>query len=274
MKNFSGGDYDDKHLNRIRYLEVCYQKASKVDSLHTQMSLVAKEKRKLRRQTAEREANARGMDLVPFYGKTDRQEDLWECISRNIVTIAVGPAGTGKTLVSLWWGMEHISRGQYSKIYYLRSDVGCAHQRGRGALPGTMEEKMAPLVMPVHDNLSVMMRSPGAAEYLLNKKIIEPILLEDVRGRSLNEAIIIFDEAQNATPDQCKTVLSRVGEDSKVIITGDTRQIDLEVFTRHNGLLDAYQRLSGLDNVGRIQFNHEDIVRNSVIGKILQRYDD
>ena len=273
MTGSSGGDRNDK-LNRIRFLEVCLNKASTADSIHTQMAVTSKEKRKVRRQTIERENQTRGMDLLHFYGKTDRQNDLWDCISRNIVSIAVGPAGTGKTLVSLWWGLTHVSQGLYERVYYIRSDVGCAHQRGRGALPGTMEEKMAPLVMPVYDNLSVMMRSPGAADYLLNKKIVYPLLLEDVRGRSLNEAIIIFDEAQNATPDQCKTVLSRVGEDSKVIITGDTRQIDLEVFTRHNGLLDAYQRLSGLDNVGRIQFNHEDIVRNSVIGKILQRYDD
>lgn len=268
-----GGD-DNSGLNsRLKFLEACYCKASKVDSIHT-MSVTAKEKRKIRRQQNERESATRGMDIVPFYGKTDRQDDLWDCITRNIVSVAVGPAGTGKTLVSLWWGMSHISSGYYEKIYYLRSDVGCAHQRGRGALPGTMEEKMAPLVMPVHDNLAVMMRSKGAAEYLLSKKIIEPILLEDVRGRSLNNSIIIFDEAQNATPDQVKTVLSRVGEDSKVIITGDTRQIDLDVFTRHNGLLDAYQRLAGLDQVGRVQFTHEDIVRNSVIGHILRRYED
>ena len=274
MGNSAGGDEHLNRLERISYLEACLKrKATTEDSPHY-MSVTAKEKRKNRRQHAEREANTRGMDLTPFYGKTDRQDDLWDSITENIVTIAIGPAGTGKTLVSLWWGMTHLTNQYYEKIYYVRSDVGCAHQRGRGALPGTMDEKMAPLVMPLHDNLAVMMKSKGASEYLLNKKIIEPILLEDVRGRSFNNAVIIFDEAQNATSEQCKTVLSRVGEDSKVIITGDTRQIDLEAFTRNNGLLDAYHRLAGLDDVGRVQFNHEDIVRNSVIGKILRRYDD
>lgn len=268
----NGGD-EHYRLIAVKYLEECLKKAATEDPLHT-MSVTSKEKRKLRRQTIERENQTRGMDLLPFYGKTDRQEDLWDCITNNIVTVSVGPAGTGKTLVSLWWALTHISQGQYEKIYYVRSDVGCSHQRGRGALPGSMEEKMAPLVMPVYDNLSVMMRSSGAAEYLLSKKIVEPVLLEDVRGRSFNECVILFDEAQNATPEQVKTVLTRVGEDSKIILTGDTRQIDLEVFTRQNGLLDAYHRLSGLDQVGRVQFNHEDIVRNSVIGKILQRYED
>lgn len=268
----TGGD-EHYRLIAVKYLEECLSKVATVDSIHT-MSVTAKEKRKLRRQTTERETQSRGMDIHPFLPKTDRQEDLWTSLNKNIVTIAIGPAGTGKTLVSLWWGMTEVARGNIEKVYYVRSDVGCAHQRGRGALPGTMEEKMAPLVGPVFDNLSVMTRSHGAAEYLVNKKIVEPILLEDLRGRSFNDCLILFDEAQNALPDNIKTCLSRVGENAKVIVTGDSRQVDLEVFTRHNGLLDAYQRLSGLDNVGRIQFNHEDIVRNSVIGKILQRYDD
>lgn len=268
----SGGD-EHYRLIAVQYLEECLKKTTTVDSNHTQM-LKSKEKRKLRRQVVEREEQTRGMDLLQFRGKTDRQEDLWDCISRHVVTIAVGPAGTGKTLVSLWWALTHISQGHYNKVYYVRSDVGCSHQRGRGALPGSLEEKMAPLTMPVHDNLSVMMRSSGAAEYLLSKKIVEPVLLEDVRGRSFNECVILFDECQNATPEQVKTVLTRVGEDSKIILSGDTRQIDLEVFTRQNGLLDAYQRLAGLDQVGRVQFTHEDIVRNSVIGHILRRYED
>jgi phosphate starvation-inducible PhoH-like protein len=272
MDSETGGEENLKKT--VRFLEECYKKKASIEDSPYTMSVASKDKRKLRRQQQEREANTRGMDLVPFYGKTDRQDDLWDCITENIVSIAIGPAGTGKTLVSLWWGMTHLTQNYYEKIYYVRSDVGCAYQRGRGALPGSMEEKMAPLVMPLHDNLAVMMRSKGAAEYLMNKKVIEPILLEDVRGRSFNNAVIIFDEAQNATAEQCKTVLSRVGEDSKVIITGDTRQIDLEAFTRNNGLLDAYHRLAGLDDVGRVQFTHGDIVRNSVIGKILQRYDD
>lgn len=118
------------------------------------------------------------------------------------------------------------------------------------------------------------MRSHGAAEYLLNKKLIEPILLEDVRGRSFSDSLIIFDEAQNSTIHNVKTVLTRVSENSKVIVTGDTKQVDLEVFNSGNGLLDAYHRLASIDEVARIQFTREDVVRNSVIGKILSRYED
>lgn len=217
---------------------------------------------------------SRGMDVLNFYPKTDAQEDLWTSLNKNTVTIAVGPAGVGKTLVALWWGLSQIKHNHISKIFYLRSDVGCSHQRGRGALPGTLEEKMAPLVGPVFDNLRVMTRSHGAADYLLSKKIIEPILLEDVRGRSLNDCLIIFDEAQNSLPEQIKTVISRVGENSKIIVTGDTRQIDLDVFKRDNGLLDCYHRLSNIGGVGTVQFTKSDIVRNGIIADILSAYED
>ena len=236
--------------------------------------ITAKAKRKVRRQVNEREVQTRGMDVLPFRPKTDSQENLWDSLNSNTVTIAVGPSGVGKTLVALWWGLEAIKQGELDKIYYLRSDVGCSHQRGRGALPGTLEEKMAPLVGPVHDNLAVMTRSPGAAEYLLSKHTIEPMMLEDVRGRSFNECLIIFDEAQNSLPENVKTVISRVGENSKVVITGDTKQIDLDVFRHDSGLLDSYHRLANIAGVGRVQFSKSDIVRNGIIADILSAYED
>jgi phosphate starvation-inducible PhoH-like protein len=240
--------------------------------------LSSKEKRRLRRSSEKMEKRttfeSRGMDVNPFYAKTQSQEDLWKSLNNNTVTIAVGPAGVGKTLVALWFGLSAIKSRAFTKIIYVRSDVGCAHQRGRGALPGTMEEKMAPLIGPVMDNLSVMTRSQGAAQYLLDKKIIEPMMLEDIRGRSLNESLIIFDEAQNTSLDQTKTVLSRVGENSRIVVTGDTRQIDLDVFKTNNGLLDAYHRLRNINNVGTVKFTKEDIVRNGVIADILSAYED
>jgi phosphate starvation-inducible PhoH-like protein len=244
---------------------------------HLTHMLTSKEKRSKRRaENAQmlEHSYSRGMDVLPFYSKTDHQEDLWSCLNKNTVTIAIGPSGVGKTLVALWWGLTEISKGNIGKIYYVRSDVGCSYQRGRGALPGTMEEKMAPLVGPVYDNLVVMMRSQGAAKYLVEKKIVEPLMLEDVRGRSLNECLIIFDEAQNALPENIKTVISRVGENSKVIITGDTRQIDLEVFKTDNGLLDSYHRLSNINGVGTVKFDRSDIVRNGVIADILEAYEN
>ena len=100
------------------------------------------------------------------------------------------------------------------------------------------------------------------------------MMLEDMRGRSFSNCLIIFDEAQNALPENIKTVISRVGENSKVIVTGDTRQIDLGVFKTDNGLLDAYHRLSNIKGVGTVKFDKSDIVRNGVIADILEAYDD
>ena len=244
---------------------------------HSPLMLSSKEKRSKRRaevtQSLEK-SYSRGMDILPFLPKTDHQEDLWTSLNKNTVTIAIGPSGVGKTLVALWWGLNEVSRGTIDKVIYVRSDVGCAHQRGRGALPGTMEEKMAPLVGPVFDNLSVMTRSQGASEYLVSKKIVDPMMLEDMRGRSFSNCLIIFDEAQNSMPENVKTVISRVGEDSKVVVTGDTRQIDLDVFSRNSGLLDSYHRLANIRGVGRVQFDREDIVRNGIIADILEAYEE
>jgi phosphate starvation-inducible PhoH-like protein len=238
--------------------------------------LASKAKRSKRRAEANQsleKSYSRGMDVLPFLPKTDHQEDLWTSLNKNTVTIAIGPSGVGKTLVALWWGLNEIAKGNLEKIYYVRSDVGCAHQRGRGALPGTMEEKMAPLVGPVFDNLVIMTKSHGASEYLVSKKIVEPMMLEDLRGRSFSNCLIIFDEAQNSMPENVKTVISRVGEDAKVVITGDTRQIDLDVFSRNSGLLDSYHRLANIHGVGRVQFDRSDIIRNGIIADILEAYE-
>ena len=241
------------------------------------MSLTAKENRKLRRQAQLLEDSHRassGMDLLQFKAATWRQEDLWKAIDTNTITIAHGAAGTGKTLVCLWKGLQGVKDGKYERVYYVRSDVGVEFQRGRGALPGDFSEKVRPLLGPVLDNLTVMYRSHGAAEYIINKEIVTPILLEDIRGRSLNNAFVILDEAQNLLPNHVKTCLTRLGSGSKMCMIGDTRQVDLDVFDRNNGLLDATYRLKDLREVGIVRFEKEDIVRNSVIAEVLDRYDD
>lgn len=239
--------------------------------------LKSREKRKLRRAESTQmveHSYSRGMDVSHPKFLTWKQEEFWNTLQKNIVTLASGEAGTGKTLIALHYGLYGVSQGNFDKVYYVRSDVGVEWQRGRGALPGDMSEKIAPLVAPIYDNLPCIMRSQGAADYLLNKKIIEPTLLEDIRGRSLNNAFIIVDEAQNFLPSHCKTTLTRVGKDSKICLIGDTGQTDLEVFRRENGLLDAIHRLKNLKDVGMVHFEKEDIVRNSVISHILERYEN
>lgn len=234
----------------------------------------AREKRKVRRSMEDAVHRERGMDLLPFKAMTWTQDSFWNLMEKNTVTLAHGHAGTGKTLLALWFGMTQVSKGEVEKVIYIRSDVGVEFQRGRGALPGDFNEKVRPLLGPVLDNLPVMMRNQGAAEYLISKNIIEPVLLEDVRGRSFNDCFVVVDEAQNMLPTHVKTCLTRIGEGSKMAMVGDTKQSDLDVFRRDNGLLDAVYRLDDMRDVGIVQFDKTDIVRNSVIAHILDRYDD
>jgi len=267
-----GGDIDDVILisSEVYYL-------LSTDCITPNHMLTSKEKRSKRRVESAQmleQTYSKGMDVQPPKFLTWKQEELWNTLKKNTVTLAHGCAGTGKTLIALHYGLFGIAQGDFEKVYYVRSDVGVEFQRGRGALPGDLSEKIAPLIAPVLDNLPCIMHSHGAGEYLLKKKIIEPVLLEDIRGRSLNEAFIIVDEAQNFLPSQIKTVLTRVGKDSKILLIGDTKQTDMEVFRRENGLVDAIHRLRNLFEVGTVEFQKEDIVRNSVIAHILDRYED
>lgn len=260
-----GGDYRD----RLEFVLIDSQ-----TFLSTNIMPTAREKRKVRRQMEDVVHRERGMDLLTFKAMTWRQEEFWSLMEKNTVTLAHGAAGTGKTLLALWFGMTQVAKGEVGKVIYIRSDVGVEFQRGRGALPGDFNEKVRPLIGPVLDNLPVMMRNQGAAEYVIGKSIVEPVLLEDVRGRSFNDCFIVVDEAQNLLPNHVKTCLTRIGDGSKMAMVGDTRQADLEVFRRENGLLDAVHRLANMRDVGMVKFEKEDIVRNSVIAHILDRYDD
>lgn len=237
------------------------------------MPSTSRQKRKVRRITSQQESE-KTMDLLSFKPYTRRQEEFWNLMNRNTVTIAHGAAGTGKTLLALWYGLSLVNNRLVDKVIYIRSDVGVELQRGRGALPGDFHEKIKPLLGPVLDNLPVMVRSLGAAEYLINKSIIEPVLLEDVRGRSFNNSFVIVDEAQNLLPNHVKTCLTRLGSKSKMVVIGDTRQADLEAFRRNNGLLDAVHRLKNLKDVGIVQFDRTDSVRNSIISDVLERYEE
>lgn len=245
------------------------------------MATKSKLKRERRRSLEVIEGNAAHQhqfygagDIKDFKPRNDKQHQFWSAMFNNTVTIAHGCAGTGKTLLALWFGMLEVSDKVYDKVVYVRSDIGTDHQRGRGALPGTLEEKMLPLIGPLLDNLPVFMKTDGAAEYVLRTKKVEPMLLEDIRGRSLNDCFIVVDECQNFTQEQIKTVLTRVGANSKIVLVGDTKQADLEVFRRNNGLQDAVYRLQGLKDVAVLQFTADEIVRNSVIAHIIGAYDD
>lgn len=213
------------------------------------------------------------MDVKNLIPKNFKQREFWDSLNENTITIAHGCAGTGKTLVALWYGLILLSEKTIDKIVYVRSDVGCDFQQGRGALKGEYDQKFLPLLGPVLDNLQVAMRSPGAAEYLISKGKVEPIFLEDVRGRSFNDCFVIVDEAQNITPDQVKTCLTRIGENSSLVLIGDTKQGDHATIRKNDGLSDAARRLQGIKGLGVIEFGPGDIVRNPLLKEILLRYE-
>merc|ERR1711912_106880 len=142
--------------------------------------------------------------------------------------IAVGCSGTGKTLTGFHFGMDYLASGHFEKFVYVRSDVGTEFQRGRGAIKGDYGEKFMPLLTPLIDNASLVFRNRGAFEYLINKGIIEGVFLEDIRGRTFNNCFVLADEMQNTTVNQAKTIITRIGKNSKLALIGDTSQSDLK----------------------------------------------
>lgn len=205
--------------------------------------------------------------------KNFAQKNLQESMAHNIVSIASGCAGTGKTLIALNYGIHMLTEKLVKKVIYIRPDTGTDYQRGRGALKGDLKEKSLPLLGPVLDNIGIFLNQ-GHIEYILKKELLEYIYLEDVRGRSFNDTFVIFDEAQNSTQLQVKTLLTRIGSGSKIVICGDTLQVDVRDLRPKNGLSDAIDRLGDIKNVGITQFTRDDIVRSSVIRYVLDRYDN
>ena len=226
--------------------------------------------------SARRKAKKNKSNLIfqDFSAKTLNQQSFYDSIMKNVVSIALGPAGVGKTLVALHASIDLLLNGDIERIIYLRSDVGLEFQRKRGALPGTLGEKIAPLITPLKDNLPCIIHNPNALELLMGSGKIEPTFLEDIRGRSFNRCVIIADEAQNMLPSNVKTILTRIGEESKAILIGDTSQADMEVFRKSNGLLDCYKRIGHFNKIGTVKFEIEDIVRNGILKDILLAYDN
>lgn len=208
-------------------------------------------------------------EISRLHPMTESQGFLIDSIRENTVTIASGAAGVGKTLLALHSAVWMHHRGDVDKILYVKPNIDNYGEKELPTLPGELDEKLAPLLFPVIDNLAVFC-TDGKAKSLIHQKKIEGTLLGYMRGRSLNRTFVILDEAQNTTPHWVKTMISRIGQDSKLVILGDPSQKDTGGF--ENGILDATNRLKGLDNVGMIFFNHQDNVRNPDLIELLERY--
>ncbi len=203
--------------------------------------------------------------------RTHNQRMLVESIRENTVTLVTGYPGTGKTLLSLQEGLFMLKEGEIDKIYYVRNDpLNKLGSKGRGYLPGNAKEKMAPLLAPIIDNI-YQICNKGKADYLLANDQIEGLLFEDLRGRSFQRSFIISDEVQNVPPIGVYTVLTRIGNDTKLVLLGDGGQKDsMDKFS--DGLTDAWRRLDGVEDVGKVSLTLHDIFRNKLIKDIVKSY--
>lgn len=239
------------------------------------MATTAREKRRQRRSEETTRDQHRGlnMDTKTLRFCNYKQELAYNTIMSNTVTILHGSPGTGKTLIGLMAGMKMLANGDVDSIIYVRSDTPTDYQRGRGSLPGEMSDKMKPLMLPLLQNASLLL-SPGSLDYAIAKGKITAVLIEDILGATFNRAFIIFDEAQQTLPINVKGVITRVGKNSKIVLAGDTKQINFHAFRQLNGLEDAIRRLEGVQDVGIVRFTPNEIIRNSVIPHILAAYDE
>lgn len=198
---------------------------------------------------------------------TDIQRDYLDAIRHSDVIFGIGPAGTGKTFVAASYAAGELFHRNISKIILTRPNVETG--RGLGFLPGELDEKYAPYLDPF-DSVFTKSLGPGFYQYALKDKSIEPRPLGFMRGSSFDNAIILVDECQNMTKTEFKMLLTRVGRNCKVILSGDPEQTDIA----DSGLRDAVTRLQGLPGIEVIRFADEDIVRSKMCKQIILAYKD
>ena len=201
--------------------------------------------------------------------KTLGQWNYIDAIRRNAITIGIGPAGTGKTYLAVALAVKALKNKEVERIILTRPAVEAGEKLG--FLPGDMQDKVDPYLRPLYDALYDMLGNETFQKYI-TRGTIEVAPLAYMRGRTLNEAFIILDEAQNTTPEQMKMFLTRMGVGSKVVVTGDVTQIDLPDRTR-SGLVDALHILKNVDGIAQCYFTEKDVVRHRLVQEIIKAYE-
>ena len=210
-----------------------------------------------------------GINGKPIQGRTPNQQRLVEAFAHNDLTFALGPAGTGKTYVAIALAVRALKNREARKIILSRPAVEAGEKLG--FLPGDMKDKIDPYLQPLYDALEDMIPAVKLREYM-DTKVIQIAPLAFMRGRTLNDAIIVLDEAQNTTTHQIKMFLTRLGMNAKMIVTGDVTQIDLPR-TTVSGLVQAMRVLDGVPGIARIEFGKKDIVRHPLVQRIVEAYE-
>ncbi len=210
-----------------------------------------------------------GVNGKPIVGRTPNQQKLVTAFGTNDLVFALGPAGSGKTYVAIALAVRALKNKEVKKIILSRPAVEAGEKLG--FLPGDMKDKIDPYLQPLYDALQDMIPAAKLKEYM-ESNVIQIAPLAFMRGRTLSDAVIILDEAQNTTTHQIKMFLTRLGMNAKMIITGDMTQIDLPP-TQTSGLIQAIRILKGIQGIGKVEFNKKDIVRHKLVQRIVEAYE-
>lgn len=210
-----------------------------------------------------------GLNGKPILARTANQKKLVEAFGENDLVFAIGPAGSGKTYTAIALAVRALKTKQVRKIILSRPAVEAGEKLG--FLPGDMKEKIDPYLQPLYDALEDMLPPLKLKEYIENK-VIQIAPLAFMRGRTLNDAVIILDEAQNTTKPQIKMFLTRLGLNGKMIVTGDITQIDLPA-SQQSGLIHSMSLLKGIKGISTVEFNKKDIVRHKLVQRIVEAYE-
>ena len=204
---------------------------------------------------------------------SESQKEYYNLLKESQITICSGPAGVGNSYIAMKAAIDLLSdpNNSYEKLIIVRPAVEAEEKLG--SLPGNVEEKLDPYIFPSYYLLNKII-GKDSREQLKNLEIIEVFALAYMRGMNIDNSILIFEEAQNATPKQMKLLLTRIGFNSKFFISGDLEQTDRYKDKTHSGLWDAINKFREMEDIGVFEFNEKDIVRNPLITKILKRYED
>jgi len=203
---------------------------------------------------------------------SDSQREYYDILKESEITVCTGPAGVGKSYIAMKAAVELLMdpKNSYEKIIIVRPAVEAEEKLG--SLPGNLEEKLDPYIFPSYYLLNKII-GKEAREKLKENDIIEVFALAYMRGMNIDNSILIFEEAQNSTPSQMKLLLTRIGFNSKFFISGDIEQTDRYKDKTQSGLYDAVNRFQDMDGIGTYSFENKDVIRNPLISRILNRYD-
>ena len=268
--HLSGNLENTEYLNRV--LETLLSQLKSGRMINEQdiiyIANLAKENKQSSYLTLAKNTFAKTVTGKSIYPKTLGQKFFLDQMKEKSIVFAIGPAGTGKTYMAVAYGVSLLKNGVVKKIILSRPAVEAGESLG--FLPGDLKEKVDPYLQPLYDALNELLGNETAEKYI-EQGVIEIAPLAYMRGRTLNDAFIILDEAQNASPGQIKMFLTRLGFQSRMIINGDVTQIDLN-HTKESGLKGAYAILKDIKEIAFVELDSSDVVRHPIVQKIIEAY--